>query len=152
MKDQDINTCHTLFRLETTSLTKVSLTFLLYNSLLQTLTGQKKKKEKNQKKREFCFLSLINIFLHGVNNRVIVVNSSKQKTISCFFRSRNPEALSYTPCLCMKSVRLRNLSDPYFPALGLNMERYVGEPGKLRIRTLFMQYLKIPLFVKNCDR
>ena len=57
MKDQDINTCHTLFRLETTSLTKVSLTFLLYNSLLQTLTGQKKKKKNPEEERVLFLIS-----------------------------------------------------------------------------------------------
>ena len=48
----------------------------------------------------------------------------------------------------MKSVWIRNFSGPYFPAFGLNTERYgefgpnAGKKGaeKLRIRTLFTQY------------
>ena len=41
---------------------------------------------------------------------------------------------------CVKSVRIRRLSDPYFPAFGLNMERYSVslriqfECGKIRTR------------------
>ena len=60
---------------------------------------------------------------------------------------------------CLKSVRILSISSPYFPAFGLNTERYsvslrdslylsifspnAGkyEPEKLRIRTLFTQCL-----------
>ena len=36
---------------------------------------------------------------------------------------------------CVKSVRIRNYSGPYFPAFGLNTERYTqSECGKTRIR------------------
>ena len=50
---------------------------------------------------------------------------------------------------CVKSICIRNFSGPYFPAFGLNTERYLsvfipnaGNYGrkKLRIRTLFMQF------------
>ena len=51
---------------------------------------------------------------------------------------------------CVKSVRIRTFSGPYFPALALNTERYgeilrispnAGKYGqeKLRIRTIFTQ-------------
>ena len=43
-------------------------------------------------------------------------------------------------CHCVKSVRNRSFSGPYFPAFGLNTEN-AGKcgPAKLRIRTLFTQ-------------
>ena len=47
---------------------------------------------------------------------------------------------------CVKSVRIRSYSAPYFPALGLNTERYVFSPNagkygpeQLQIQTLFRQ-------------
>ena len=45
----------------------------------------------------------------------------------------------------MKSVRFRSFSGPYFPAFGLNTERYGVKyrPEKLRIQTLFTQYHSI---------
>ena len=52
---------------------------------------------------------------------------------------------------CMKSVRIWSFSGPYFPAFGLNTERYgrispyspqmrENTTKKIRIRTLFMQW------------
>ena len=45
---------------------------------------------------------------------------------------------------CLKSVRIRNFSGPYFSASGLNTERFSPNTGKqapekLRIRALFTQ-------------
>ena len=48
---------------------------------------------------------------------------------------------------CVKSVRIRSFSGPYFPAFGLNTERksiYVqSECGKIRTRTRYDNYYKI---------
>ena len=42
---------------------------------------------------------------------------------------------------CVKSVRIWSFSGLYFAAFGLNTERY--GPEKLRIRTLFTQWVTI---------
>ena len=39
---------------------------------------------------------------------------------------------------CVKSVRIRSFSGPYFPVFSPNARKYGQE--KLRIRTLFMQW------------
>ena len=41
---------------------------------------------------------------------------------------------------CMKSVRIRSFSSPYFPAFGINTERY-------GVRTLFTQWLFPVLYI-----
>ena len=55
------------------------------------------------------------------------------------------------PAHCVKSVRIRSSSGPYFPAFGLNTERYsvAGKygPEKLRIRTLFTQWHSLNLVI-----
>ena len=54
--------------------------------------------------------------------------------------------------ICVKSVRIRSFYSPYFPAYGLNTERYgvslriEGKYGteKLRLQILFTQWLFAP--------
>ena len=79
------------------------------------------------------------------------------KSMYFIFNSQKHHSLMPFVLHCMKSVRIQSFCGPYFPAFGLNTERY-GEirrdteylpvfilnagkygPEKLRIRTLFTQ-------------
>ena len=82
------------------------------------------------------------------NNHVAVYIDEKQgSNIFLGFSFQQWSCLPSGYQHCEKSVRVRTSSGPYFPAFGLNMERYsVFSPNagkyrveKLQIWTLFMQ-------------
>lgn len=77
--------------------------------------------------------------------------------LTCCFITKHPkfspfvkalQQLLVTVACCVKSVRIRNYSSPYFSLFGLNKERYSPNRGteKLWIQALFMQ-LVVPYCV-----
>ena len=57
--------------------------------------------------------------------------------INYMYTNPNESGENFSKNLCVKSVRIRSFSGPYFPAFRLNTEKY--RPEKLRIWILFTQ-------------
>ena len=99
-----------------------------------------------------CQKCRTNIFLHikiAVKNFQICYNFLVRNLRFQIVNSNQPK-ISESNLHCVKSVRIRSFSGPYFSTFGLNMERYnvslciratvkKYQPGKLRIRTLLTQ-------------
>ena len=83
----------------------------------------------------FCFFSILPVFSHYANGtRTKLEELFRSFRSAFFFLRRKTLQISGKLLLCyctkinvsryIKSVRILNYSGPYFPAFGLNMERY----------------------------
>ena len=83
----------------------------------------------------FCFFSILPVFSHYANGtRTKLEELFRSFWSAFFFLRRKTLQISGKLLLCyctkinvsryIKSVRILNYSGPYFPAFGLNMERY----------------------------